>query len=236
MSKEIRFEVGKSYATISSTSVLFPIVARTAKTVELNTGRKKIRMDGNVEVVNNPTPGDNMLDIRADQPRSEVAVELERQMAVMVTGHRPGKLYGYDINSKDYNGMRAWFQKKFEELEPTILITGMALGVDQIFCEEALVYQDTHREVKIHAYIPCQGHSSKWREESVEFYDTLLADCDVVHLNDVPYSYNVMQIRNMAMVDAADLVLAVWDGSKGGTHNCLKYATTEKKRIHRLKV
>jgi uncharacterized phage-like protein YoqJ len=33
-----------------------------------------------------------------------------------------------------------------------------------------------------------------------------------------------MQIRNEWMVDNAHIVLALWDGSSGGTGNCIKYA------------
>jgi len=33
-----------------------------------------------------------------------------------------------------------------------------------------------------------------------------------------------MQKRNEYMVDNADIVIAVWDGTKGGTCNCVRYA------------
>ena len=33
------------------------------------------------------------------------------------------------------------------------------------------------------------------------------------------------------MVDNADKVIAVWDGSKGGTYNCVKYAEKQNKEI-----
>ena len=33
-----------------------------------------------------------------------------------------------------------------------------------------------------------------------------------------------MQKRNEYMVDLADVVIAVWDGSNSGTGNCIKYA------------
>jgi len=43
-----------------------------------------------------------------------------------------------------------------------------------------------------------------------------------------------MQTRNIWMVDNCDLVLALWDGSDGGTGNCIKYANKIGKPIVNL--
>lgn len=43
-----------------------------------------------------------------------------------------------------------------------------------------------------------------------------------------------MQKRNEYMVDLADRVIAVWDGSKGGTATCVKYAEKVGKEIIRI--
>lgn len=40
-----------------------------------------------------------------------------------------------------------------------------------------------------------------------------------------------MQKRNEYMVDNSDIVIAVWDGTKGGTYNCVKYAQKLEKKI-----
>lgn len=45
----------------------------------------------------------------------------------------------------------------------------------------------------------------------------------------------LMQKRNEYMVDLADRVIAVWDGSKGGTANCIKYAEKVGKEIIKIK-
>ena len=44
----------------------------------------------------------------------------------------------------------------------------------------------------------------------------------------------LMQKRNEYMVDLADKVIAVWDSSKGGTANCVKYAEKVGKEIIRI--
>jgi uncharacterized phage-like protein YoqJ len=40
-----------------------------------------------------------------------------------------------------------------------------------------------------------------------------------------------MQKRNEYMVDKCDKLLAVWNGTTGGTHNCIKYAKSKGKEI-----
>ncbi|PAD70641.1 hypothetical protein CHH83_02225 [Bacillus sp. 7586-K] len=44
-----------------------------------------------------------------------------------------------------------------------------------------------------------------------------------------------MQKRNEWMVDNSDYVIAVWDGTKGGTGNCVKYAQKQNKYITTIK-
>jgi len=36
------------------------------------------------------------------------------------------------------------------------------------------------------------------------------------------------------MVDHSDVLMAMWDGSSGGTKNCYKYAKDKNKRIIRI--
>lgn len=43
-----------------------------------------------------------------------------------------------------------------------------------------------------------------------------------------------MQKRNMYMVDNSDVVVSVWDGSNGGTGNCVSYAMNHNKKIINL--
>ena len=40
-----------------------------------------------------------------------------------------------------------------------------------------------------------------------------------------------MQERNIFMVDRADEILAVWNGTSGGTKNCIDYAKKQNKII-----
>lgn len=58
-----------------------------------------------------------------------------------------------------------------------------------------------------------------------DLYNDILSKADTVKLvSDEAYKPYLMQKRNEYMVDLADKVIAVWDGSKSGTANCVRYA------------
>ena len=51
---------------------------------------------------------------------------------IMVTGHRPERLNGRELEVTE------WLNSQIRELQPTIAISGMAAGADQIYAELAL--------------------------------------------------------------------------------------------------
>jgi ribonuclease HI len=53
---------------------------------------------------------------------------------------------------------------------------------------------------------------------------TLVSNC--------AYNNDVMQIRNIYMVAMADQVVALWNGTPGGTYNAIKYALEVGKLVH----
>ena len=145
-------------------------------------------------------------------------------MIVAFTGHRPGKLpcgYSEDhifcLSTKDK--LRDWLSSN----RPERAISGMALGWDQWaakICVELGIPFD--------AYIPCIGQECKWIPSSRQEYHRILglASRQVMVYNG-PYNGSCMQDRNIAMVDACDILVALWDGSTGGTGNCIRYAKSK---------
>lgn len=56
-------------------------------------------------------------------------------------------------------------------------------------------------------------------------YQYILGMADTAKLvSDEEYKPYLMQKRNEYIVDHSDKVIAVWDGSKSGTKNCIDYA------------
>lgn len=145
---------------------------------------------------------------------------------VAATGHRPDKIGGYDF----YNPQRVWIRDRMKcslrILHPQYCISGMALGVDQDFAFVCI-----ELGIPFIAAIPFVGQERLWPASSQEFYRKLLsyAFCQYI-VTGGGYSAHKMQLRNQWMVDNCDILLAVWDGTNGGTGNCVWYADDIAKR------
>lgn len=149
----------------------------------------------------------------------------------MVTGHRPNKLWGYDLTDENYTKLRELMASAISYQAEVhgadiIAITGMALGVDQLFAEVALEHPDV---TEVHAYVPFEGFEAKWPQHSKDHYENLLDQCaNVEYVSEGGYAAYKMQVRNEAMVNEAHAILAVWDGTAGGTANTVKAAKKAK--------
>lgn len=153
-------------------------------------------------------------------------------MKICVTGHRPDKLYGYDIHNKEWTRLKDMFKELLTEYGCTEAITGMALGVDTVFALAVLELKEEGQDIKLHCAIPCKNHPCRWPETSKKQYQEILDKADIVKLvSNEDYKPYLMQKRNAYMVDLADKVIAVWDGTPGGTANCVKYAQKRGKEI-----
>jgi len=141
----------------------------------------------------------------------------------MITGHRPNKLSGYGPSPLQ-DAIRLWMHAELTALLATHgtdlrVISGMALGVDMWWAEEALAL-----DVPLHAYVPFAGQENVWPRASQEHYQSLIERAEVVVIcSEGGYGASKMQLRNKRMVDDADVHLAVWDGTPGGTANCVHY-------------
>jgi len=148
-------------------------------------------------------------------------------MIIAFTGHRPNKLGGYKIPNPTYTKVCQEIDKALKELKPEKIISGMALGVDQwaafIACE---------LNIPFIAAVPFEKQESKWPKQSQESYHKLIKlASEIVIVSPGGYSPEKMQIRNKWMVDRCDKLIAVWDGTPGGTGNCVEYAKSVKKDI-----
>jgi uncharacterized phage-like protein YoqJ len=148
-------------------------------------------------------------------------------MILGITGHRPDKLGGYKLPNPVYNKVCQKIEQVFKELQPEKIISGMALGVDQwaafIACKLGIPFL---------AAVPFEGQEIKWPKSSQEIYHKLLKKAsEVVVVSPHGYSARKLQIRNEWMVDYSDKMLAIWNGTGGGTDNCINYAKSLEKEI-----
>jgi len=157
----------------------------------------------------------------------------EKIIKICITGHRPNKLWGYDLNNEKYIKLIEVFKYMLVSMECTEAITGMALGVDTVFAKAVLSLKEEGHDIKLICAIPCQNHSSNWPKSSQDEYEDILSKADeVIIVSDAPFTARLMQIRNVWMADRCDLAFAVWDRTSGGTKNCIDYLKKIGKKIY----
>ncbi|TXH40511.1 MAG: DUF1273 family protein [Desulfurellales bacterium] len=114
------------------------------------------------------------------------------------------------------------WQKKPDDPTAPIAISGCALGADQDAC--GVWYRMGLPYV---AVVPFPGQESRWPRQSQDVYAAVLKHAaGIVHVSKtVPSNHDdavrMLHARNEWLCAAADELIAVYDGSKGGTSNCI---------------
>lgn len=136
---------------------------------------------------------------------------------IAATGHRPTKLGGYGRATEAR--LAAFAEDYLTRVQPGMTVSGMALGWDMAFAQAS-----AELGIPFIAAVPFEGQEAKWPAESQRFYRNLLLAARRVYIvSPGGYEPSKMQVRNEWMVDNATHVAALWDGSAGGTGNCVRY-------------
>lgn len=135
-------------------------------------------------------------------------------MKVMISGHRKEKLTTY---SQDWIILEidSVINQLYQERGMSCGLSGMASGVDLWFCECCLA-----KSIPYLAYIPFEGQELLMSSEDATLRDTLIKKAS-----------KIKQVRNSVMVEDCEVAIVVWDGNKGGTHNCFQQLIEAKKDI-----
>jgi uncharacterized phage-like protein YoqJ len=154
------------------------------------------------------------------------------------TGHRPEKFGGYGKNPTAVEVV-ARTKSELVRLRPSKVLSGMALGFDQW-----LAWLCVRQGIPFEACLPFEGQELVWKDPNARArYHELLKLASTVHtVTSLTAAQRTnrqivgiaMQKRNEFMVDNSTVVLAAWDGSSGGTANCVKYATRKQRPVVRL--
>lgn len=156
-------------------------------------------------------------------------------MKVAVTGHRSDKLAflnmsGYDPLNPLRVALRHEMRVRLVTLKPEVAYSGMAIGVDQDFCVVCL-----NLSIPYIAGVPFEGQEKTWPKQAQKVYFELLERASKVHYVCEPgYAAWKMQRRNEWQVDEIGedgVLLACFDGSPGGTKNCIDYAKSVGREI-----
>lgn len=152
-------------------------------------------------------------------------------MIVAMTGHRPEKL-------PDTEWVLKTLIHEFESLSITKVIQGCASGTDLISA-----YAAHCLEIPYVAAKPWENHkgrmggSSGFKNTDAKVYDLMIENAsEIVNVTgeiDFPGNWAYFK-RNEWMVDNAEFVVAVWDGSKSGTRHTVEYAQRQRKPVYRI--
>lgn len=137
-------------------------------------------------------------------------------MIVAGTGHRPNKLGGYD----DRITLRLTGLAKRHLGDAKTVISGMALGWDTAVALAAIELGKP-----LICAVPFDGQEKAWPSSAQKRFNSILELAhEVVIVSPGEYAHWKMHARNKWMVHRADVMLALWDGSSGGTGSCLAVA------------
>ena len=160
---------------------------------------------------------------------------MDREHTCCFTGHRPEKLpWGYDERDPRCLALKARLDRAVEEAWEKGMrhfICGMAQGADFYFCEAALALRARRPGVTVEAAIPCEEQASRWPEADRERYFRMVEQCDYETMVQRHYDRGCMLRRNRYMVDRSAMLIAVYDGTLGGTMYTLQYAMKRKLEI-----
>lgn len=137
------------------------------------------------------------------------------------TGHRPDKLQRAEseIRADLEVQIRNTFNDGFN-----VFITGMACGVDIWAGEIVLRLRDEGLPIKLICASPFEGFESRWQRQWQDRYNRILEQADLVRYVSASYHRGCYQVRNEWMVNHSARVIAVYDGTPGGTRNTITYS------------
>lgn len=144
------------------------------------------------------------------------------------TGHRPNKM---DMTEKE---IKPLLEKAIDDAVANgyvTFITGMAQGTDIWAAEIVLNRKLVNKDIHLICALPHPGFESKRSVAEKERFNNIIANADLVKLLNEHYFTGCYQIRNEWMVDRANLVIAVFNGSKSGTKNTVDYAKRKSVKI-----
>jgi uncharacterized phage-like protein YoqJ len=144
-------------------------------------------------------------------------------MIIAGTGHRPDKLGGY---SEHVEYQLFYLARSYLKKHPASrVISGMALGWDTALAHAAL-----HCKYPLTCAIPFVGQENRWTPRSKRQYSKILEKAHQIEvISEGGYESWKLERRNRWMVDNCDMVVALWNGTPGGTANCMAYVEEKHK-------
>lgn len=169
--------------------------------------------------------------------REEEETGVTETITIAFTGHRPpkaGLTYSHtaetDISVVEEIRDNLRTMQIIESGAKIQAVVGGALGFDTLAARACWL-----EGIPYIVAVPFTGQESIWPAPARARYARMLEHADqVVVVSQGGYSPAKMHRRNHYMVDRADHVWAFWDGSQGGTSECIAYAVEQDKFLYNL--
>lgn len=162
-------------------------------------------------------------------------MDIRRETTCCFTGHRPDKLpWGLDESDPRCAAMKRSLTRELESLYRRgfrHFISGMAMGCDLYFAEAALALREKYPGLSVEGAIPCPTQADRWPGDQRRRWADILARCDLETVVQQQHDRFCMFRRDRYMADRSAAVLAVFDGTPGGTQYTLNYAMEKKLEI-----
>ena len=160
---------------------------------------------------------------------------LDERRTCCFTGHRPDKLpWGLDERDPRCAALKRSLDRELETLYRRgfrHFISGMAMGCDFYFAEAALALREKYPDLAVEGAVPCPTQAQRWPEHLRRRWRDILDRCDLETMVQQNYDRWCMFRRDRYMVDRSAAVLAVFDGTSGGTQYTLNYAMDKKREL-----
>lgn len=148
------------------------------------------------------------------------------------TGHRPTKL---NADEKDIRAKLAEEIRKAADEGIDTFITGMATGVDTWAAEEVLKLKKEKCNIQLVCAVPFKGVERKRTQEEKELFYSILKEASHVEYICPGFTKWCFYDRNRWMVDRAGRLIAVFNGTHGGTEYTINYAKENGREIVMIK-
>lgn len=131
---------------------------------------------------------------------------------VCFTGHR-------QIPEDQYDALQDALTKTVEELiqdGADRFRTGGAVGFDTLAALSVLLLRRRYPHIKLELILPCPSQTKGWESNDLALYEQIKAQADECRYVSQFYYTGVLQIRNRALVEGANVCVAYLRDSHGG--------------------
>jgi uncharacterized phage-like protein YoqJ len=134
------------------------------------------------------------------------------ERTVCFTGHR-------QIPDEDYEALKDLLCRELEiqiQNGATHFRTGGALGFDTLAALTVLLLKKRYPQIRLELILPCPTQTKGWKSSDALLYEQILAQADSHRYVSQAYFAGVLQMRNRALVEGADVCIAYLCNSHGG--------------------